>query len=301
MKPFPLNYAKLEASIQDWAISNPELRLALVVGSRARSQPPPDEWSDLDLILFFEDPSPWTKQATWLETFGQIELIYQDTTRIGDVEWLLLYASGLKADFLVARFPPHIYSPSDRQEYLLHGPFSEVLPFGVRILVDKHGEFTDLPQKIDRAGAARLPNEKQYTTALHRFWMDCTRVAKFLRRGDLWRAKMLCDCQMKRQMLTQMEWCALANGTNSGQVWYDGRNLADWAGAPTLEALPATFGQYEVADLWRSLDASMRLFQRLARECSQQLGYPYPQDLEGRIWDQVHAIQAANPNHPNDS
>ena len=54
MKPFPLNYAELEASILEWAIPNPELQLALVVGSRARSQPPPDEWSDLDLILFFE-------------------------------------------------------------------------------------------------------------------------------------------------------------------------------------------------------------------------------------------------------
>jgi aminoglycoside 6-adenylyltransferase len=294
MKSFPLSYTELEAAVLDWAVRNPDLQLALVVGSRARSQPPADEWSDLDLILFFEDPAPWAEQHAWLEAFGEIELVYSHATAVGDVEWLLLYTSGLKADFMVARFPPHVKNKADRQEYLLHGPFMEVLVFGLRLLVDKRGEFTDLPQKVERAGAAALPDERAYTTSLHCFWMNCTRVAKFLRRGDLWRAKMLCDCNMKQQLLTLLEWLALAEGTSAGQVWYDGRNLPSWANAPALEALPATFGRFECADLWRALYASMQLFQRLAQECSHRLGYPYPKDLERRVWERVRGIQAVN-------
>lgn len=296
MKPYPLSYADLEAAILDWAIPIPELQLALVVGSRARLQPPADEWSDLDLILFFEDPSAWAGQRAWLEAFGEIELAYRDTTRAGDVEWLVLYTSGLKADFLVARFPQHIQNPDERREYLLHGPFSEVLPFGVRLLIDKRGEFVDLPQKVKRIEVAALPDEEHYLTCLHRFWMDCVRVAKFLQRRDLWRAKMLCDCTMKQQMLTLLEWLALTEGVSHGQIWYGGRNLVGWANSQALEALPATFGSYETADLWRALQASMELLQRLAQECSQRLGYPYPRDLEGRIWEQVRSIQAVNPN-----
>jgi hypothetical protein len=205
MKPYPLSYAELEAAVLDWAIPNPGLQLALLAGSRARRQPPADEWSDLDLILFFKDLSPRAGQRAWLEAFGEIELAYRDTTGAGDVEWLVLYVSGLKADFMLARFPPHLQNPAERQEYLLHGPLSEVLPFG-------------------------------------------------------------------------------------------GRNLAGWADALALEALPATFGLYDTADLWRALQASMHLFQRLAQECGHRLGYPYPKGLGGRIWEQVLSIQALNPN-----
>ena len=298
MKEFPLSYAELEAAVLDWANSNPDLQLALVVGSRARRQPPPDQWSDLDLILFFEDPAPWTGEMAWLGAFGEIELVYQQATQAGDVEWLVLFTSGLKADFMVARFPPQVNNPAGRQEYLLHGPFADVLPFGLRLLVDKRGEFADLPQKIGRAGAAGLPDEGQYITCLHRFWMNCTRVAKFLRRGDLWRAKMLCDCTMKQAILTLLEWLALADGAHTIQVWYEGRNLPDWADAQALQALPAAFGRYESADLWRALEASMQLFQRLAQACSDRLGFPYPKDLEGRIEEQMRSIRAANSIQP---
>ncbi len=296
MKEFPLSYAELEIAVLDWANSNPDLLLALVVGSRARRQPPADQWSDLDLILFFEDPAPWTGEPAWLEAFGEIELVYQEVTRVGDVEWLVLYTSGLKADFMVARFPTPVNKPAGRQEYLLHGPFAEVLPFGVRLLADKRGEFADLPQKVERAGAAALPDEDQFRTCLHRFWMNCTRVAKFLKRGDLWRAKMLCDCTMKQAMLSLLEWQALADGTSAGQVWYEGRNLLNWADATALAALPSTFGRYESADLWRALEASMQLFERLAQACSDRLGFSYPKDQEERIRAQVRSIQAGGSN-----
>jgi aminoglycoside 6-adenylyltransferase len=300
MKSFPRSYTELEAAFLDWATQNKSLQLALVVGSRARSQPPADEWSDLDLILFFDDPAPWTGTNTWLEAFGEIELAYSHASPAGDVEWLVLYASGLKADFMVARFPPPVKNEADRREYLLHGPFKEVLAFGLRLLVDKRGEFGELPEWIEPAGAASLQEEATYTTHLHRFWMNCTRVAKFLRREDLWRAKMLCDCTMKQQLLTLLEWLALADGTSAGQVWYEGRNLPNWADSSALEVLPATFGRYESADLWRALHASMHLFQRLAQECSRHLGYPYPDDLEARIRERVDSIQVSTANQQPD-
>jgi aminoglycoside 6-adenylyltransferase len=300
MNNFPQSYAELEAAVLAWAVRTPDLELALVVGSRARSQPPADEWSDLDLILFFEDPRPWTGDPTWLEAFGEIELIYSDATRAGDVEWLLLYASGLKADFMVARFPPQVKDAAGREQYLLGGPFAGVLAFGVRLLADKRAEFADLPGKVSKAGDAALPDERGYSASLQRFWMDCTRAAKFLRRGDVWRAKMLCDCRMKQEMLTMLEWLALAGGASSGQVWYEGRNLPDWAEARALEALPDTFGRYEGADLWRALEASMRLFNRLARECGLRLGYDYPEGLEGRILERVRSIRATGQKHAPD-
>ncbi len=47
MKPYPLSYAELEAAVLDWATSNPDLQLALVVGSRARRKRAAIDWGML--------------------------------------------------------------------------------------------------------------------------------------------------------------------------------------------------------------------------------------------------------------
>jgi aminoglycoside 6-adenylyltransferase len=50
-----MNYTDLERNFTAWAYAQHDLRVAIIVGSRARSDPPPDIWSDLDLIVFTTD------------------------------------------------------------------------------------------------------------------------------------------------------------------------------------------------------------------------------------------------------
>lgn len=42
-----------------WARTRPDIHAAIVVGSRARTDRPADEWSDLDIVVFATDPSPF--------------------------------------------------------------------------------------------------------------------------------------------------------------------------------------------------------------------------------------------------
>jgi aminoglycoside 6-adenylyltransferase len=57
MTPSPATYSQLEQNFVAWAGDRADIRAALVVGSRARREPPPDEWSDLDFILYAADPA----------------------------------------------------------------------------------------------------------------------------------------------------------------------------------------------------------------------------------------------------
>ena len=68
----PITYTQLEQDIGDWARTRPDLRAAIVVGSRARADHPADEWSDLDLILFAVNPAIYVSDTDWLAAFGEV-------------------------------------------------------------------------------------------------------------------------------------------------------------------------------------------------------------------------------------
>ena len=44
-------YENLEKNFVSWAQAKEDIRAAFMVGSRARSDHPADEWSDMDIIL----------------------------------------------------------------------------------------------------------------------------------------------------------------------------------------------------------------------------------------------------------
>src|SRR5690606_11553034 len=111
-EPDRLSYPLLESRIHAWVNTRPEITGACVVGSRARSDPPPDEWSDLDLILFTSAISRFSADSSWLERFGEIWLAHLFTEG-PQPEWQVIYAGGLKVDFLlVPTAPPDATRPS---------------------------------------------------------------------------------------------------------------------------------------------------------------------------------------------
>ena len=63
----------IESRIQAWAQSHPALRAVIVVGSRARTEHPADEWSDLDLCLFATDVQQFAN-SEFYRAFGEVWL-----------------------------------------------------------------------------------------------------------------------------------------------------------------------------------------------------------------------------------
>lgn len=49
---------------------NEDIRLVMVIGSRARTHAPADVWSDLDLVFFTSDPSRFLENDSWLSKLG---------------------------------------------------------------------------------------------------------------------------------------------------------------------------------------------------------------------------------------
>ncbi len=125
-----LTYEQLENNFVTWAHTQPDLRAAVVVGSRARHHHPADEWSDLDLILFTTSPAWYASHSDWLAELGEVWLYVLNHTGHGDPEWLVLFANGLKVDFVLAPIPPD--SAPGLQQMLNDSPYQFVFQRGVR-------------------------------------------------------------------------------------------------------------------------------------------------------------------------
>jgi aminoglycoside 6-adenylyltransferase len=281
-------YAQLEQRFSTWASTQPAIRAVIVVGSRARSDHPADEWSDLDLVVFASDATSYLNNDAWLNTFGDVQVAAANSFGASDREWIALYADGCKIDAAFLSIDPA--ATPTLQTMLDVFPYPNVLQRGVRVLIDKTGSDADRNELcLPSSAISHLPTQDEYTTLINCMWLDSIKAAKFIRRNDLWRAKQLCDGELKQYLLTLLEWQA-AGQPDRHDIWYDGRFLNEWADRYALAVLPQTFAAYHAEDLQRALFTTLDLFRSLAREIAARLGYAYPSEADQFVTDYLRTI-----------
>jgi len=274
-------YQQLEDSLRLWGQGSPLVRAALIIGSRARQDHPADVYSDLDVILFTTEAGSLAARRDWLEALGEVWCAWQGQVGSGEKEWLVVYAGGVKADFLLAPLMPG--EGASLPELLARFPYQEVWARGVRVLFDKQGSTADLPVIPLQQIQPEHPSLVQFQTLEEQCLIEAARAAKLIRRGDLWRAKQACDGELKQTLLTLLEWHARARRGLAHDTWYDGRFLQEWADLRALQALPGTFAAYDQTDLGRALLAHLDLFCWLAKETAEALGYSYRQERDANM------------------
>ncbi len=278
-------YQKLEQHFAEWASQQSSIIAVIVVGSRARSDHAADDWSDLDLIVFTTAPDHYLHYAAWLDAFGTVVAAISSSFGQRDREWIVLYKDGSKLDAAILAIDP-ILRPT-LQAMVDTFPYPVVLQRGVRVLVDKTGTSSQL--HLPEMHSLPQPNQAEFTDVLNQLSLTALKTAKFVRRGDIWRAKQLCDGTLKQHMLTLLEWHA-ALPPNSRDIWYDGRFLHEWADPQDLENVPESFAAFRPDDVQRALLATLQLCRRLALTIAAQLMLDYPAHVDHFIDQQIHWI-----------
>jgi creatinine amidohydrolase len=282
MNPPALTYEQLEHNCIAWSQAQPDIRAALVVGSRARINHPADEWSDLDLVLFTTTPAIYAIPATGLREIGEIWASVLSRTGRGDPEWRVMLAGGLKADFVFT-----LAVGATLSQMMEASPYAGVYERGVRVLFDK----SPVQARVDfQRRPPTHPTQVELEATVKRVWLSAGRMARFVRRGDLWRAAFECNGELKEYLLTLLEWHARATRGLDHDTWHDGRFMEEWADPRALEALAATFARYDGDSLRQALFATLDLCRRLAQEVAGLLGYADPTLAEARVTDWIHSI-----------
>ena len=276
-----LTYERILDSFLAWAAAEPALRAAAVIGSRARSDHPADQWSDLDLLLFVTDMQPFVDDERWAGQMGPVWLSFLERTPDGAAwERRVLYAGGLDVDFALN---PDVWLSS----MVANGippEMADVMRRGYRVLVDKDG-------LLDKLGRMELPDrpllqqpaQAEYLNAVHDFWYHTLWTARHLRRGELWWAKSGCDGRLKALLHPMLEWHTLATKGPAVDTWMRGRFLEEWADARAVAELRHCFAHYDQQDIARALLATMDTFRWLAVETAAAWQYSYPEAAEQEI------------------
>lgn len=282
-----LAYEQLIERFVAWAQTRPDIRAAIVLGSRARVERPADEWSDLDIVILVTDPKPYLTSADWLKHIGNVWITFVEPTATGgEMERRVLFNGGLDVDFSII---PYVKV----EQMIQHGippEVAETFRRGKRVLFDRDDLAARLNPLSTDPAPFHLLTQSEFLATINDFWYHAVWTAKKLRRGELWTAKSCCDGYMKRLLLEQVECHAYVVNGSDYDTWHNGRFLERWTSPRVLEGMRGAFAHYDKADIGRALIATMDLFRWLTKETAESLGYPYPTLADERATELVNTL-----------
>ena len=245
-------YERLIARFTAWARSDDNLRAAFVIGSRARTDHPADEWSDLDVVMLADDPMPYIDTTEWLHHIGTPWLTFIEPTPVDDgFERRILFEGGLDVDFApspVAEFRQMVRD--GLPAYLV-----DMLRRGIRVLVDKDGDAAGLFVPNARP-VPTPPAESEFLNLVNDFWYHTVYTAKHLRRGNSGGPKGVATATSSNCSWRTLEWHTQARHGDEIDTWSED---ASWRSGP-------------IRALWRHYRPPSRVTtpKRSGRRCSRR-------------------------------
>jgi aminoglycoside 6-adenylyltransferase len=272
------NFEVLLKHFVELAERKQDIRLVMVIGSRARENCPADEWSDLDLVFVTSNPTEYISNDDWLSELGEPVLTFIEHTHDGNVERRVLFEGGYDVDFVPI--------PLEAIEKGLPPEASNVLRRGWKIVVDKDN-LRPLIDRVDVTPLAELsrPDQNDFQQTVYDFLYHAVWTAKKLRRGELWTAKHCCDGYMKWLLLKMIEWHATwaTSDRRSVDVWHSGRFVETWADSRILKGLATSFAHYDLNEVWMALIQTTTVFRLMSQEVANSTGLRHPDDAFSKV------------------
>ena len=275
---------QLLKTISNWAKKQQDIRLLLLLGSRA-SKKNIDQVSDIDLTLFCTDPKRFLYPSEWFQAFGAVWLsILQDE---GDhFSWKIIYDGGLMVDLAIY--------PVDALRAMVEvlPPFLEP---GYKIILDKDRYARSLPKPSRKQIPPESPTAETLHASIEKFWFNAYHVAKYLLRDELWRAKFY-DWELKQLLLTMMGWYAVVKLGQKNFTINEGKLLKEWIDSDTYTSLMTVFGRFYPADSWRALGDTIKIYTKLATGVAINLKADARDDLKDKFTSLIQDLKT-NPRH----
>lgn len=267
----------LERKIEAWAREQPDVRAALLIGSRATPQGARDRHSDHDVVLFLEPDSRMTRSDDWLNAFGRPLIVLRESTEHrGEIvpTRLVQYRGGHRIDFTLSR-AVFLRRIADQ------GTLPDWLAAGYRVLLDRDGDAARLPPPSAGAYVPRPPTAEEYRRLVEEFWWETLYVGKYVGRGELIPARYSLEVVLRYECLIPMlEWYVQIPRAWEQSVGVRGRGLRWLLEPEDRERLDATYAGDTLASHQAALEAMMGLFRDAARAVARDLGFRYPAMLD---------------------
>jgi aminoglycoside 6-adenylyltransferase len=260
--------------LQRWAEGDPDIRVALLVGSQARTRVPADALSDIDLALFAIHPERFLRDESWVALLGPYWTTHLEGNALetGE-ERRVLFQDGQDVDFAVF--------PAEALKVMTADPRAvAVLRRGFRPLVNRESAQFALPP--DEAGPLP-PTDSEFSNLANDFWFHLVWTAKKLRRGETLTALEATNGYLLHLLIRAARWHSVACGPSGQDVWHGPRFFETWADPRVLAGLPDTVARYDPRSIAGSLRAHRALFSWLSDELADWWGLPSPVDHRSEV------------------
>ncbi len=243
---------------------------ALILNGSLASKTTIDKLSDIDITVFGTDFTFIQKNDEWLLNIGKAWLCIHDQFSFEEYSIptrLTIFDGGLKIDF------------SFHPIQLLHAlAAKKVLPDayknGYKVLLDKQSLSGKLARPDHKAFVLSKPGIIAFQNNENEFWFECYHVAKYLKRGDLWTAKVR-EQAVKIFLLEMLQWHHIArHGMNFNPKPY-GRDMQNWLDPLLWNRLRDCYAGFDKANSWLALSKTISLYREIAKEAAKCFHFDY--------------------------
>lgn len=280
-------YDQIELAFARWASSQPDVRAVVIFGSRAHTEHPSSEWSDLDLMIILNQPGELAARTDWLASIGEVQFFTRDAFIRGDWIPLVVIFTGMrKVDIVFTMIPASCSPISELSQILAASPYPYVFTEGLKVLYDRHPSNTRFVLPPDQGYSPKLPSQDEFISDVNLFWTRAIHAATLIWRGERWRACHQIQVELKGSLLTFLERQARLRYGPEHKIWPRGCYLDDWADPRAVEDLPGCFAVNPSGDPWDALRATCNLFHWLVVDIAERLRFTYPEASEvySREW-----------------
>lgn len=278
----------------DWADGEPGVRAVFLVGSRGENGGRPDRLSDHDVLAFFRDRATYRWDESWLISFGDVLVkLHEEYEVLGATvpTRLVQYRDGTRIDFSLGDLS--LLERMCGEENL-----PPLLDAGFRVLIDKDGRASRLPEPSGNAGG-EPPTAAGYRALVDEFWWEAIYVAKHLARDELLPARYSHDCVMRfRCLVPMLEWYARAAHGWDGRIGPHGRGLGRVLQKGELARLRRTSLGWSVEEGWDALLATAEYFRDVSDRVANRCGFAPRDELAEGVGALLREMRGGRPGPP---
>jgi aminoglycoside 6-adenylyltransferase len=264
------------------ANSDERIRGVMLMGSRADSSVPKDQYQDYDIGFAVTDMKPFYNNPTWIEeTFGK-PLIMQmpETLRGADNDgnffYLMIFPDGVRID--------------------LSFIFEEMTDWDGEpavVLLDKdngNGFFPAITIN-EKYWNIKPPTALDYRSACSNFWWCLNNVAKGIMRDELSFVKASINNDVRSNLNEIINWYIGVQYGFEVSTGKDGKYFKKFLSTELYAQYTESYSDSNYENIWKAVDTMCEMFSPLALSVAEHFRFSYHQDEEDGMREYLRLVQ----------
>jgi aminoglycoside 6-adenylyltransferase len=250
------------------------IRAVYMNGSRTNPKAPKDIFQDYDIVYVVSDTKPFYEDESWIDCFGKrlymqmpekMDFLRGRAYNFGDIYgWLIQFTDGNRLDLHVESIP-----------YSLNHILEDKL---CMILLDKDNIIPPIPESTDKDYHVRKPLENDYMCDCNNFWWCLNNVAKGLWRGEIPYVMDMINYHIRPHLVNMLSWKIGIETNFSSSIGKSGKYMYRFLSKEMWQRFLKTYSDGNTEHIWDATFIMCDLFDEVAKEVADKLGYYYNQE-----------------------